>query len=930
MLGSVLLPSRPSGLRSNTYTSGSAPPLPPRRNSLSTAPAAQTAKLQLKISTLPNTDTTMDSRYKRSSSPRRYANPGRSSTGTFADPSPRTSAERIGGSLHPSTYYVPSSSGSRGTGGTTSTVSSSYGRPRRNTGEAMTRPTAPSTSMPIRTPYTPHGHLDRPSSPLAKSWDKRGDTYITQGPTRTQHKKIYSVDDTSHSTQLVAERELELARSHRDSIDRGYGGVTSGGRTYHNSSKPPARLTDLGDDGYSYTDPASMYRDTEPAWRRPRAGSLERTSRPSSMIVDRPARSSARELGPPPSVRGFDKINKNIPRSHGRSSSIDRSREIPKYDLYPDETPSRSSSTRQHAPAIHQEPRDHRRDTYHDPYDRRDRENENRRHNTVDHLPDREVSTRGFGIAPANPALAHDHHALDREPIWKPQDTALPRPDEYGSQYHSSHRADARMPDPRSSRDRDLAPPPPPPQAAAAAAYDNYDKRPREREPRERENSSSYVPAVAGAATGVAATLGAAGYMKSRDREKDRESSEERERERERERRRAYDALDSRDKEDRRDRRSDDRDDKRERRPDERRDVPPPAPAYAPPPEADRKPRERRYEDDDKERSSRKAPSSEGSGDERPRHYVDRDAERRESERRREPAQKEAPLDPDEDYRRRVQAEAERSSRAARDRDQGDSDRERERRPRKDEADRSRVPEERSRASPPTAREPPSSRYDERSSSVYDANLVQEPESFDKLQSDQPSKSVTIVAPPKEAAPPVKGILRKPTEKFPEEPEPIREGVAPHKDALKGKDIPIGARWTRIDRRLVNPEALEEAKERFEERMDCVIVLRVLTKQEIQKLADRTKRLREKRGKFSGKSCEEYDDRDDRDRGDRDKRSSHHGSRDDRDDEDRDRGRDRDRERRRRYDDDDASEYDDLGRERERERDRPKMLEPAR
>jgi bisphosphoglycerate-independent phosphoglycerate mutase (AlkP superfamily) len=58
--------------------------------------------------------------------------------------------------------------------------------------------------------------------------------------------------------------------------------------------------------------------------------------------------------------------------------------------------------------------------------------------------------------------------------------------------------------------------------------------------------------------------------------------------------------------------------------------------------------------------------------------------------------------------------------------------------------------------------------------------------------------------------------------------------------------IPPGARWTKIDRRLVNPEALEEAKERFEERLDCVIVLRVLTKEEIQKLADRTKEIRGK------------------------------------------------------------------------------------
>lgn len=58
------------------------------------------------------------------------------------------------------------------------------------------------------------------------------------------------------------------------------------------------------------------------------------------------------------------------------------------------------------------------------------------------------------------------------------------------------------------------------------------------------------------------------------------------------------------------------------------------------------------------------------------------------------------------------------------------------------------------------------------------------------------------------------------------------------------KGIPPGARWTKIDRRLVNPEALERANERFEERQDFVIVLRVLTKEEIQKLADRTRDIR--------------------------------------------------------------------------------------
>ena len=112
-------------------------------------------------------------------------------------------------------------------------------------------------------------------------------------------------------------------------------------------------------------------------------------------------------------------------------------------------------------------------------------------------------------------------------------------------------------------------------------------------------------------------------------------------------------------------------------------------------------------------------------------------------------------------------------------------------------------------------------------------------------------RRVTIVEPSKHAPAPepvIKGILRKPTEKFPEHPNSVREGVTPLKDRLKkdgaGKEIPDGAKWTKIDRRLVNPQALEEKGERFEERQDFVIVLRVLTKDEIQEFATRTNEIR--------------------------------------------------------------------------------------
>jgi hypothetical protein len=165
-------------------------------------------------------------------------------------------------------------------------------------------------------------------------------------------------------------------------------------------------------------------------------------------------------------------------------------------------------------------------------------------------------------------------------------------------------------------------------------------------------------------------------------------------------------------------------------------------------------------------------------------------------------------------------------------------------------------------------------RYDQRSNSILDNGFVDEPDAIDTRgralpppitttgphpetasrdapPSGQAERRVTIVEPPKKEPSPeprVKSILRKPTEKFPEHPNPIREGVAPLKEKLekdkRAKDIPSGAKWTKIDRKLVNPQSLEEKGERFEERMDCVIVLRVLTKQEIQEFADRTREIR--------------------------------------------------------------------------------------
>jgi hypothetical protein len=115
--------------------------------------------------------------------------------------------------------------------------------------------------------------------------------------------------------------------------------------------------------------------------------------------------------------------------------------------------------------------------------------------------------------------------------------------------------------------------------------------------------------------------------------------------------------------------------------------------------------------------------------------------------------------------------------------------------------------------------------------------------STDKDQEEVKSR-VRIVEPPKneEAPAQIKSILRKPTEKFPDHHDGIREGVTPLEPEKKG--IPKDAKWTKIDRRLVNPEALDLAQLRYEERMDYVIVLKVLTKEEIQALADKTAEIR--------------------------------------------------------------------------------------
>lgn len=59
-------------------------------------------------------------------------------------------------------------------------------------------------------------------------------------------------------------------------------------------------------------------------------------------------------------------------------------------------------------------------------------------------------------------------------------------------------------------------------------------------------------------------------------------------------------------------------------------------------------------------------------------------------------------------------------------------------------------------------------------------------------------------------------------------------------------DVSPTARWTKISRKLVTPAALEKNKERYEVRDDSVVVLRVLTKDEVQGFSILTQNIRKR------------------------------------------------------------------------------------
>ncbi|KAG9551440.1 hypothetical protein KCU79_g13263, partial [Aureobasidium melanogenum] len=388
--------------------------------------------------------------YHRASSPgsRRLAHPARLSDGYYPPPtsaayaSPRSSGERV----------VPIST-------TTFVTRDVYsGRPRRSTLTDPSRPittpsTANTTTIPVHSRSRPaviqssHDRPHSPSNPHGYSTSTRTpDYYAVPATSHRDHsyKKVYSIDGGGKS-RLVADIDINTSHgsSHRrHSVDRNSEHHSSSHhrhKGYHLSGSSTRKTEN--DQGFSYTDPAAMYRETEPRWRH-RAGSVEATRpRPTSAYIEQyPPRSSARDLGPPTS-RALDKFNDGAGR-------INSTREPPRTSnrlsyQEPQYSDGYVSSSGRHTTAVHQ---DRSRDAY-------PRETERAR--PIHRYEDRSVERRGFGIRSGS--QDRYNHNMNRG---------------------SSESFDAYY----SDRDRDHAPP-----RSDPRAYDYSRESDREREYRPRE-----------------------------------------------------------------------------------------------------------------------------------------------------------------------------------------------------------------------------------------------------------------------------------------------------------------------------------------------------------------------------------------------------------------------------------------------------------
>jgi hypothetical protein len=819
-----------------------------------------------------------DMSYNRTLSPggRRMTNPARASDSSF-DPyysqrhsvyaSPRASTDRVI-PISTQTYLNPPATTSAST--SSSRLAPGYdaysGRPRRSSMLDNTRSGSTNPAPPRNRPTVVQGDI-RPSSPPRQH---RPDYYIqpasSKEPKRQfEHKKVYSVDDGS--AKLVADVDLgsggERHHRRRESSDRSGYNRSSGhdrGRTsYHPSGKSGKTLED--DNAFSYTDPASMYKDTEPRWRetRPRRGSVDRggasRERPVSMIEPyADPRRSTRDIGPPPSQRGWDKIQDlgrtrstrdpvpHSPSRGARERDESRGRYADSKDPYYI-APRKSSADRSRTQAIHQDRPTERYDSEYE--DRREPRHHERRLSATRHTKDRSVSRRGFGVradstdrygtrgsddsfearnrdVARDSGFARDVTADSQYPDRERKYTQEPKRKEHGRSYEDYDR-DSDRDRPRKDRDADK---------------DGYRERHHHRRDSERDEKKDSDNSFSGAAKIAAGGLGAAATLFGLNREKGKKE----EREREREEREEQERLRQREHERPREheRRHDDRREREVVEPEKRRrgggsndDEPPVDRQRDPYVDPDRglgfafeggegnKPR-----DAPREPAVPSAPYDQAPPQPprpQPRPYDREPTSDRDSDRpyEKKPSQAHAPPptnDADEDYRRRMeQVQRELGLPAQDPSSDSDPDRERRRRERelrqaerqgrKANGHRSEAPSHYDHAPPSggprasfeddASQAPSQSTWSSaptnngqqqelrRRASVLDSSMDAGlmAQVIDNSQSEKRENRVRIVDPPSEEDDKrPKGILKRPTEKFPENPDAVREGVAPLKD----------------------------------------------------------------------------------------------------------------------------------------------------
>ena len=697
----------------------------------------------------------MDPRYTgRPASPRRYGQPGRSSTGRLdmyppdydsyyapprssresVVPAPRSSAERVviprsEPRLHrdsvararPDDYYVP---------------------PRRDPLPTVSRrplSVITSSESPNRYPPVVSSAVDHLSSPHKNRSREPGSYYMLPASSSSHHHRHLSAGGEDSNRYLDAYRERRPEKGgYRSS------GPSKGSIDYPRSIPQIREPRDAEDReyGYEYTNrQEQVQRDTAPRPRTRRVSDLGSRERPYSVIggvdYDRPPR----ESGPPVTTRGFSKIDPNgtvrheyrVPKENNPSSR-DHSLGGDNRD---NRDPNRLRPSRGSV-AVHQD----KGDGYSSNIEERtrDKHHRHRRNDSLDrdsdrglgirHVDDRRFEDRGKTHLRAD---SEDRHPRTHRHRDASEDRFRPSAQSRRHERNEDHRERKYHDEPRKEKHE------------VDEKHEKHDKH--EKEDKHHDHKKLAEGLGLGAAGAAAAGLVAESIKHRRD--KDASDIE--------------DDEDGRGKSHRHERHRKDADKDKGSRSDES--------------DTDYRERRRRRRREREEREKRERDGDDLSG-------AKENGKSSTHDHSAKPAENNGETDDDRDRRSRRRHRRERK----------DSDPE-------PEDETARMNKERSR--------------------------------------------VRVVSPPREAEKKPRGILRPPTQKFPEDPAPIREGVAPLKDAGK-KGIPPNARWTKIDRRLVNPEALELGNERYEERDDYVIVLRVLSKEDIEKYAEVTSELRSK------------------------------------------------------------------------------------